>query len=225
MTPSPGLVGAAALRHAAGPPLVPDAPTARQWAVDELSRPDYHAHESVLSRALNWLEDHLSGADVHGIEPRAAAVVAVAVVVVALAVGLVVAGPVRRTRRARTSHVVLDDDLRSADAMRAAADAAAGAGDWPRAVVERYRATVRSLEERAVLDERPGRTADEAAREAAPAFPAHAGALAASARVFDEVLYGEAAVDQQAHELVRSTDEAVRAARPVRTVDLAPEPA
>ena len=52
------------------------------------------------------------------------------------------------------------------------------------------RAIVRSLEERALLDPRPGRTADEAAAEAGRALPAHADRLRAAARDFDDVTYG-----------------------------------
>ena len=46
-------------------------------------------------------------------------------------------------------------------------------------MIERYRALVRSLEERGLVDERPGRTADEAAAEGAAALPTAAGLLPA----------------------------------------------
>ena len=69
----------------------------------------------------------------------------------------------------------------------AAADAHAARGEWADAVRERLRAVVRSLEERAVLDERPGRTADEAAAEAGTALPTCADDLRRSARLFDDI--------------------------------------
>lgn len=69
--------------------------------------------------------------------------------------------------RAPTSSTVLFDDRpRSAAEHRATAEAQAAQGHWNQAVQERMRAVVRSLEERALLDVRPGRTADEAASEA-----------------------------------------------------------
>ena len=66
--------------------------------------------------------------------------------------------------------------------IRAAADAAAAAGDWALAVLERFRAIVRGLEERTVLDERAARTAHEAALAAAARLPALAAELVAAGR-------------------------------------------
>ena len=62
--------------------------------------------------------------------------------------------------------------------------------DWRVAVVERYRAVVAELEERGVIDPRPGRTADEAAADAGAVLPAVAADLGAGARLFDAVHYG-----------------------------------
>src|SRR5690606_11394003 len=85
---------------------------------------------------------------------------------------------------------LFDDRPRSAAEHRAAAEAHAAQGHWNQAVQERMRAIVRALEERALLDSRPGRTADEAAAEAGRALPAHADALRTAARTFDDVTYG-----------------------------------
>ena len=46
------------------------------------------------------------------------------------------------------------------------------------------------MDERALLDVRPGRTADEAASEAGAVLPAHADRLHTAARDFDDVTYG-----------------------------------
>jgi hypothetical protein len=190
------------------PPLVPDAPTARRWAVDELSKGDYgQQHASLLRRLWDWFTHLFSGTDVHGLPAGWAAVGVVALVLVVAAVALLIAGPVRRTARARASHLVHADDARSA------ADEAAAAGDWNRAVVERFRALVRSLEERAVLDEQAGRTADEAARAAGAALPACADDLGAAARWFDDVLYGDATAGPDADAFVRDVDARVRVTR------------
>ncbi|WP_449066361.1 DUF4129 domain-containing protein, partial [Planomonospora algeriensis] len=53
------------------------------------------------------------------------------------------------------------------------------------------RAVARDLEERAVVEELPGRTADELAAEAGRALPGFAGELAEAARLFDDVTYGD----------------------------------
>lgn len=91
------------------------------------------------------------------------------VVVVLAVVGLAAAlwwrlGTPRRT--ARSPETLFGSTARGAADHRAAASAHAEAQRWTEAVQERMRALVRALEDRAVLDPRPGRTADEAAAEA-----------------------------------------------------------
>jgi hypothetical protein len=125
-----------------------------------------------------------------------------------------VAGPVRLARRRRrTAAVVQADDVRTSAQLRAAADDAAGRGDWTLAVAERFRAVVRALEERAVLDERPGRTAQEAAEAAAERLPGLAGPLHVAASRFDDVVYGDLPAGPADDAAVRALDEQVSAAR------------
>lgn len=83
------------------------------------------------------------------------------------------------------------------------------------------RALVRSLEERTLLDIRPGRTADEAATEAGRALPEHAAALAAAARTFDDIAYGERTADQDAYRLLHELDRTLERTRPVLAPDTA----
>ena len=71
------------------------------------------------------------------------------------------------------------------------------------------RALVRSLEERSLLDPRPGRTADEAADEADRALPGHTEALHAAARSFDEVTYAARPADEAAFLRLRDLDTAL----------------
>lgn len=85
---------------------------------------------------------------------------------------MVAPGSPRRT--ATSANTLFDDGIRSAADHRTAAEAHAAAGRWTEAVQERMRAVVRSLEERTLLDPRPGRTADEAAAEASVSLPDHA---------------------------------------------------
>ena len=121
----------------------------------------------------------------------------------------------RVANAARVATPLFGGVTRSADEHRRAADAAAAAGRFDEAVHERMRALVRGLEERDLIDERPGRTAREAAREAARAVPGAAGAVDAAAARFDEIAYGGRAADSAAADLLRAADDEVRRARPL----------
>ncbi|QGQ18906.1 DUF4129 domain-containing protein [Cellulomonas sp. JZ18] len=202
-----------------GVPVTPDAPTARRWVLEELADPAYSRGESLLDRFVSWVLEQLAGMQGVGLPPRAALLVVVAVAVAVVLLALWVAGPVRgRLARRRVAREVLaGDDRRSAAALRAAADAAARAGDHSTAVAERFRAVVRGLEERGLLDERPGRTAHEAAQIAGRTLPDVADALARGGDRFDDVVYGERRASAEDDAAMRALDDAVRAARPART--------
>jgi len=73
---------------------------------------------------------------------------------------------------------------------------------------------VRDLEERGLLDERPGRTAHEAARLAGAALPSVAELLARGGDLFDDVVYGDRDATADDDATMRALDAAVRAARP-----------
>jgi hypothetical protein len=79
------------------------------------------------------------------------------------------------------------------------------------------RAIVRELETRGVLEPRPGRTADEVAREAGESVPAVSGDLSSAAGVFDEVWYGGRPATAQADAVLRRADERIRGAQLVVT--------
>ncbi|PZR54442.1 hypothetical protein DNL40_05695 [Xylanimonas oleitrophica] len=161
--------------------------------VEELSRPEYDTSPSLLERLLGWFLSLFDGA-VPAFAGPSWQVVLVIVAVTAAVVALAwwVAGPVRLSRRRRrATPLTAADDERTAAQLRAAADDAAARGDWSVAVAERFRAVVRSLEERTVLDERPGRTAQEAAGAAGARLPRLATDLHRGATLFDDVVYGE----------------------------------
>ena len=115
---------------------------------------------------------------------------------------------IRDSRRVTTppSLSVFTDD-RDADALTRAADTAAAQADFTTAVVERFRAIIRSLDERGIIDEYPGMTALEAATLTHQALGQHGvvAALYEAAHLFDAVLYGRvvstSAQDQQMREL------------------------
>jgi hypothetical protein len=163
-------------------------------ARDELAKPVYAAHRpSLTQQVVDWV-GHLLSRVLQAITSVAPGGI-VGLVVIALVLALVVAivafrvGPLRTT--AAADRVVFAGAARSAAEHRADAERAAAAGDWDEAVRQRFRALVRALEERDVLDERPGRTADEAAADTARSMPASATELVWAARRFDDVAYGD----------------------------------
>ncbi|MBT2380516.1 hypothetical protein AMK21_00020 [Streptomyces sp. CB00316] len=217
-----GAGGTTAARQATGAGDIPvDTPRvpAREAAESELSKPMYHENDpNVLQRGLNHFWDWVAGVfdAAAGAAPGGPAGLAVlALIVIGLAVALWwrLGTP---QRSSRTSDALFESDgPRSAAQHRAAADAHAAALRWTEAAQERMRAIVRSLEERALLDPRPGRTADEAATEAGRALPGHATRLRSAARDFDDVTYGGRRADQPTYLALRALDTELDEAKPV----------
>ncbi|WP_143448572.1 DUF4129 domain-containing protein [Kineosporia sp. A_224] len=200
-------------------PLEPDRDQARQWAVEELAKREYaEERPGALSQLLDWILeqlDKLSGLGGPGQGTGTAFALVAGVVVVLVAVAVLVTGRVVRRARQADPAPVFDGTSGTARTHRGAADEAAARGDWRTAVVERFRAVVRELEERAVLVPQPGRTADEAAGEAARWLPALDDPLRSAARLFDDVRYGDRPADAAGDAALRALDEQVVAARTV----------
>ncbi|MEV6856355.1 DUF4129 domain-containing protein [Streptomyces microflavus] len=217
-----GAGGTTAARHVIGAGDIPvDTPRvpAREAAESELSKPMYHENDpNFLQRGLNHVWDWVAGVfdAAAGAAPGGPAGLVVLVLVV---IGLAVAlwwrlGTPQPS--SRTADALFENDgPRSAAQHRAAADAHAAALRWTEAVQERMRAIVRSLEERALLDPRPGRTADEAAAEAGRALPDHATRLRSAARDFDDVTYGGRTAGQPTYLALRALDTELDEAKPV----------
>lgn len=196
----------------------PDRATARRWAVEELTRPEYvRAQPNLLQRGITWLLERLDRLldAAAGAGTAAGLVVGLLVLAAVVVLALVVAGPVRRrsNRRPGQDGVFAGAALSAAE-HREASERAAGTQQWGPAVQERFRATARALEERVVLDARPGRTADEVALEAGVLLPEAADPLRLASRAFDDVTYGGLDGDRSGYETCVAADEAVRRARP-----------
>ncbi|MFH8754875.1 DUF4129 domain-containing protein [Streptomyces atroolivaceus] len=198
---------------------------AREAAQDELSDPMYHEHDpNLLERGLDrfweWVGDLFAGAaGAAPGGPLGLVVLVLAVVGLSAALWWRLGTPQSPARSPKT--LFGSTDL-SADGHRTAAAAHADARRWTEAVQERMRALVRSLEDRAVLDPRPGRTADEAAAEAGRLLPAHSDRLRAAARVFDDVTYGGRTADEAAYRALCTLDLDIEAAKPLLTTGPAP---
>jgi hypothetical protein len=198
---------------------------AQEAAREELAKQVYRdAGPGLTERVLRWLYEQAADLfdEVAGVSPGGYAgivVVLLLLVVAAVAVRLKV-GPL--SRREASDQALFVGRERTAAEHRAAADAHAAAGEWAEAVRERLRALVRALEERTVLEPRPGRTADEAAAEAGAALPSCATDLRAAARLFDEVWYGGRPAGPESDAVLRALDDRVRAARPVHPEPVGP---
>ncbi|MFF7841418.1 DUF4129 domain-containing protein [Streptomyces ossamyceticus] len=199
------------------PPVTLPRDPAREAARRELSKGMYHENDpSWYERAMDafwdWLDkvfDTASAATPGGGVGLAVIVLAVLALLGALwwRLGTPHRTPVSSAR-------LFDDRPRSAAEHRAAAEAQAAQGHWNQAVQERMRAVVRSLEERALLDARPGRTADEAASEAGRVLPAHADRLRTAARDFDDVTYGGRAAAEGTYRHLAALDDDLERAKP-----------
>ena len=208
---------------AGGVPVVPDADEARRWARDELAGQVYaESRPGLFSRAVSWLLDRLSSLEVPvGTGSRVTIVLLLLLLALAVVVAVRLAGPARLARRQALPDV-LGSSARSSIEHRSRADDHARHGEWAAAVRERFRAVVRSLEERALLTDVPGMTADEVARAAARLLPTVAGDLTAGARLFDDVQYGGRPATAEHDQQLRALDSAVATARPDLSAAAAP---
>lgn len=197
-------------------PVTPDAETAREWARDELSKPEYASQgTSWFERFLEWVEELFNsmGSLGNNLGPLwTVLLVVLAVAIVGVVVWLVL-GPLRRSRRRRVQVGMLDDDERSAQQMREAAITAQSNQDWDTAAMEWYRASVRRMEERGRLADSPGATAREAAQLIAQAAPAVASDAAQSAHYFDVARYGSGGLGEAEVAHTRATFDALAHAR------------
>jgi hypothetical protein len=196
------------------PPIGRD--EARELARRELDRPIYHRDDpSLLERLLRrlgeWLSELLNSMPGPGRGGSGGGWIALIVIMVLLLAALAFVFWAMRGRRSIGSDrdALLEEVPSTAGDHRADAARHAAEGRWADAIRERLRAVARDLEERAILDPRPGRTADELAAEAAQALPDLAEALEAGVRVFDDVWYGDRPGTREGYERLVMLDELV----------------
>lgn len=177
----------------AGVPVQPDGDQARQWAIDELAKTVYQEAkpswvDQLLAAALDWIMSLLAG--LRGVNAN------LGIVIIIVAAALVIGVSIWRLKpRANRSHAadkeVFDDGAaRSAAEYRDAARRAADDGFFSQAVLEQFRAIVRSAEERTIIDVQPGGTANEVTDQLVGAFEASAPSLRDASALFNTVRYG-----------------------------------
>lgn len=199
-------------------PVTPDSDDARNWLSDELAESSYQEAkpgflEQLWNAVLDWLFglfENFQSLDA-GIGTTLLAVGSAIVIIVAV----LLVRPRLNARRGSSQPAVFDDGvLRSAARHRELADNAAGAGDWDTALTERFRAIVRSAEERGVIDEQPGRTAGEVAMQLEGAFGTSRDSIVWIADRFNEVHYGSQPADNADYVRAVSLDSMLLEARP-----------
>ncbi|WP_227496973.1 DUF4129 domain-containing protein [Planctomonas psychrotolerans] len=208
-----GLAGA--LRAA---PLEPDAEEARDWLLDELSKPSYAAarptlFDTVAQAVGDWFVSLFEGGDgsVPNIVPALIVIAAIGIIVAAF---LIFGRPRLNRRSTATGSLFGADDDRSAARLRQSASGAAAAGDYTAAIEDLFRALARSMAERTVVSVTPGTTARDFARRAGLAFPTESTRLAEAATVFDGVRYLDRDGTREQYDELVDLERGLRAARP-----------
>jgi len=191
---------------------------ARRAAAEELSRSRYE-DEGLLERVWRQLQELVSDLLNSAASGGLGAIVSL-VILAALLVGLVALlwwSTLRRmsgSARSATPELFVDGGQTSAQ-HRASAQGLAEEGRWAEAIRELVRAIARTLEERQLLAELPGRTAGEFAAAAGVVLPPLRTRLGEAARLFDAVTYGQDPGTAQGYAAVSELDEALRVAEPV----------
>ncbi len=174
-----------------------DRDAAHEAAQHELAKPIY-PKASLIERLKDWIEELLT---------------TVTVLLILLTIAVVVAVRIaRRTMRTNRGggHALFGEHELSAAEHRATAEQYAAVGNWSAAIRHRLRAVARQLEESAVLDPVPGRTATELSRDAGRAIPHLATELVRAAEAFNDVTYGERPGTEAEYLMIADLDDHLR---------------
>jgi Domain of unknown function (DUF4129) len=185
-----------------------DRDAARDAAQHELDKPIY-PRGSLTEQLSAWFNDLLYKimAGGHSFPGGWLAISVLLILLVAAAVVAIrVARRTMRTNRGDQSGLFGSQEMSSAE-HRATAEQYAARGDWAAAIRHRLRAVARYLEEVAVLNPVPGRTATELARDAGSAIPGLAAELRRAAEAFNDVTYGELPGTEPSYRMVADLDD------------------
>jgi hypothetical protein len=188
-----------------------DRDAAHDAAQHELGKPIY-PKASLMERLINWIDELLNKLIVAG-SSMPGGWFTISILLILLAVAIVVAVRIARramrTNRGGGSALFGEHELSAAE-HRATAEQFAAAGNWSAAIRHRLRAVARQLEESAVLDPVPGRTANELARDAGRTIPNLAAELSRAAEAFNDVTYGERPGTESAYRMIADLDDHLR---------------
>ncbi|WP_163508855.1 DUF4129 domain-containing protein [Fodinicola acaciae] len=197
---------------------------ARRSAAEELAKQPYQQHQdSVLERwasdTLDWIDRHLNA--LSGGDAGANWGFVVVVIAALLLIGLLVWRFGLPSRSVTSAEPKLRLGTGTTTSHNDLADQYAADGRYAEAVRERLRAIVRSLEERDLLDPRPGRTVTEIVAAVRRSLPDATAQLTKGAQLFSDIWYGTKVASRRDDTTMRQVYEAVAAAKPA---DAEPEP-
>jgi hypothetical protein len=183
---------------------------AHDAAQRELQKPIY-PRGSLTERLIDWIDELIfklisEGASV----PGGWFTLTVLFVLAAVAVIAVIRLARRTMHTNRGSKALFGAHELTAEEHRAIAQRCAAQGDWAAAIRHRLRAVARQLEESAVLNPVPGRTATELARDAGTALPGLLNEFRSAAEVFNDVTYGERPGTEPDYRTVADLDDRLR---------------
>jgi len=188
-----------------------DRDAAHEAAQRELGKPMY-PKASLTERLADWIDELLYRlADAGASLPGGWLTLSVLLILLAIAVVVAVriARRTMRTNRGGGPALFGEHELSAAD-HRVTAEQFAAAANWSAAIRHRLRAVARQLEETAVLDPVPGRTATELARDAGRVIPNLAPELDRAAEAFNDVTYGERPGTEAAYRMIADLDDHLR---------------
>ncbi|OKL54932.1 hypothetical protein BSZ39_01250 [Bowdeniella nasicola] len=190
-------------------PVSPDAEEARRAAREELSKAIYNHQPGVISRVMRWLSDRL--AELFNISPTSTSpwlsVIVLGLLIVALLISLVFFTWIRSNRRAladRAKSATLFADNADSATLAARAAQFASAGNFTEAFREQFRFLIRFADERALIADQPGMTAQEAATALAQLDHDYATSVRSQADLFDAASYGDLFLTSQHYEALMS---------------------
>jgi hypothetical protein len=189
-----------------------DRDAAHEAAQHELGKPIY-PKASLTERLVAWLDELLYRlADASSSMPGGWLTLSVlaTLLVIAIVVAVRIARRTMRTNRGGEFALFGEHELSAAE-YRKIAEEYAAEGNWSAAIRHRLRAVARQLEESAVLDPVPGRTATELARDAGRAIPNLGTELTRAVEAFNDVTYGERPGTEAAYRMVADLDDHLRA--------------
>ena len=196
-----------------------DRDAAHEAAQHELAKPIY-PKSSLTERLMDWVDElfyKLASATAEVPGGWFTLSVLLILLVIAIVVAVRIARRTMRTNRGGEYTLFGEHELSAAE-HRATAEQYAAADNWAAAIRHRLRAVARQLEESAVLDPVPGRTASELARDAGRVIPNLAAELSRAAEAFNDVTYGERPGTEPAYRMIADLDDHLRSPTPASDV-------
>lgn len=199
------------------PPLTPDAAEARKWAQEELAKTVYSQESGLLQRFFSWLEEQL--AQVFSTSGNANSSLFGSLLMLSLFVLAVILIALYFKGRFRSSinsksTVLGHGDQASVD-LFALANQSFNASDFNQGVLYLYRAIIKALAERNLLQEHPGLTAAEAGSLGGRCFPNQAQLFTQAAQLFDDTAYGRLQCTAADYQQLLAFSQTLRTAKPV----------